>query len=90
MRSPVSLKSPGRGRESAISEQIKEVEEAGHADKLRARMKLRTQVDGRPYLHDVWFASPNLQERFTYFELMNAPWHVKRRVIDEAIGKRTS
>jgi hypothetical protein len=74
-------------RKSAIVETIKEAEEAKRVAELRARMKLRTREDGRPYLHDVWFASPKLQEQFTYFELMNAPSDVKRRVIDEAMAR---
>jgi len=34
-----------------------------------------------------WFAWPKLQEQFTYFDLMNAPRHVKERVINEAMAR---
>ena len=60
-------------------------EESWRVDELRARMKVGTRIDGRPYLHDVWFSSPKLQKEFTYVELMNAPREVKQRVIDEAM-----
>jgi hypothetical protein len=63
------------------------VDDCAAVDELRARMKLGKRTDGRPYLHDVWFAWPKLQEQFTYFDLMNAPRHVKERVINEAMAR---